>query len=87
MMRIGSSLGEQTPLKVAATADTVSVLDETPGWLGDLDEHGERGRVGLGGSGPVRRWREYECYDGQPAFAPYETKVGLRVILKRLWMI
>jgi hypothetical protein len=37
MMRIGSSLGEQTPLKVAATADTVSVLDETPGWLGDLD--------------------------------------------------
>ncbi|RMJ24570.1 hypothetical protein PHISP_04557 [Aspergillus sp. HF37] len=87
MMRIVSSLGEQTPLKVAATANTVSVLDETPGWLGDLDEHGECGRVGLGGSGPVRRWRAYECYDVQPAFVTRKQEEGFRGILRRLWMM
>ena len=63
MMRIGAEVGrERFPLRVDINTDAFGVLDEMPGWVGEVDEAEAMGRIGLGAVGRVRGRRKYSCY-------------------------
>ena len=64
MTRLGAAMAEKVPLMVGVGVDGITVLDEMPGWIGNVsDDHEEVGRLGLGTRRPVDRRRRYECYD------------------------
>lgn len=70
MLRLGSSISERVPLKIALRNDHACVLDEIPGWVGVDDGLEEsdprRGHVeciALGGSGRLRSGKLYDAYE------------------------
>ncbi|KAF8801745.1 hypothetical protein BYT27DRAFT_7261657 [Phlegmacium glaucopus] len=63
MMRIGAAIAESIPFRVADTTDRIKVLDEMPGWVGDVTEgKGKVGELGIGASTPLRGRRKYASY-------------------------
>lgn len=63
MMRIGAEVGkDRIPLRVDNRTDAVRVLDEMPGWIGEIDEADATGRIQLGATGRMRGRRRYICY-------------------------
>ncbi|KAM3510825.1 hypothetical protein MY11210_005546 [Beauveria gryllotalpidicola] len=75
MMCIGASISDRLPLRVCHDRDALSVLDETPGWLGEGDKQGSENEVNeeetavrdvmLGGSKGLRRGVRYRCYPAE----------------------
>ncbi|KAF2721973.1 hypothetical protein K431DRAFT_62802 [Polychaeton citri CBS 116435] len=64
MMRIGAAMSDQIDFACVEDVDKVRILDETPGWIGDLTEdQGAVGELGLGASMPLTRLREVRCYE------------------------
>lgn len=64
MMRLGAAVGsEKVPLLVGKKTDAIKVLDEVPGWVGEVDEMETTGRIGLGALGKVRGRRRFVCYE------------------------
>ena len=61
MMRIGAAMG--LAFMVARDVDKISVLDKTPGWVGDVTE-GEApiGEIGIGAQTTLRGRRAYVSY-------------------------
>lgn len=64
MMRIGAAIAEHVPLLIGKKEGKISVLDQTPGWIGDSEPDAEIGRLGLGAEGQLRAKRKYACYVG-----------------------
>lgn len=65
MMRLGAAMADDLPLQVANKAERISILDETPGCIGDTTGgEGTVGELGIGAKTPLRARRRYTCYEG-----------------------
>ncbi|KAI4592006.1 hypothetical protein KJ359_011953 [Pestalotiopsis sp. 9143b] len=65
MMRLGAAMADGLPLQVANKAERISILDETPGCIGDATGgEGTVGELGIGAKTPLRARRRYTCYEG-----------------------
>lgn len=63
MMRIGATMADKLPLRVASHAGDVRVLDEMPGWIGDATGgEGSVGELAVGAESPLRKDRMYRYY-------------------------
>lgn len=65
MMRIGASISERVPLLATNDAESITTLDEAPGWMGNASS-GEIGELCLGGERPLAKTKRYEGYDKDP---------------------
>ena len=75
MMRIGAAVADHLPLMVGFEADEVKVLDETPGWIGDVTPNATVGKLGLGARATLKSGRRYECYnEGGTEWSGQETR-------------
>ncbi|KAI0168750.1 hypothetical protein BJ166DRAFT_463050, partial [Pestalotiopsis sp. NC0098] len=65
MMRLGAAMADDLPLQVANKTERISILDETPGCIGDATGgEGTVGELGIGAKTPLRARRRYTCYNG-----------------------
>lgn len=71
MMRFGAAMGEDLPLRIGNHQSKVRVLDEAPGWIGDRDQEGEAGTLGLGAGVRLRKGRRYRSYEGDHEKEPF----------------
>lgn len=63
MMRIGATIANTVPLKIASATTKVEILDSTPGFIGDAtDGPADVGGIGLGCLGPLNRRKSYPSY-------------------------
>lgn len=62
MMRLGASIHEKVPLRLAGNYENIPVLDETPGWIGDSTGHEKFGHIALGGPAELKAKKHFDCY-------------------------
>lgn len=62
MMRLGASIHEKIPLRLAGNLEDISTLDETPGWIGDSTGHERFGHVALGGPAELKAKKYFDSY-------------------------
>ncbi|KAK5721864.1 hypothetical protein LTR15_006457 [Elasticomyces elasticus] len=64
MMQYGAAIADRLPMNIIVDRQRMHVLDETPGWIGDvMDEDRSVGELGLGGAEPLRAGRRYRCFE------------------------
>ncbi|KAK5699479.1 hypothetical protein LTR97_005607 [Elasticomyces elasticus] len=64
MMQYGAAIADRLPMNIIADRQRMHVLDETPGWIGDvMDEDRRVGELGLGAAEPLRAGRRYRCFE------------------------
>ncbi|KUJ08929.1 uncharacterized protein LY89DRAFT_788365 [Mollisia scopiformis] len=62
MMQIGAAMSDKISLMVMTRQSHTNILDEAPGWIGDVaDEHEKVGRLGLGARRRLDPKRLYGC--------------------------
>ncbi|KAI5364563.1 Putative major facilitator, sugar transporter, major facilitator superfamily [Septoria linicola] len=47
MMQLGAAIADKLPLQLANNTDKIRILDETPGWVGDVQEHPDIDAIGV----------------------------------------
>jgi hypothetical protein len=62
MMRIGAALAKDPSLKAGSKAENIKKFDEFHGWIGDVEDEGEVGRLQLGGKKSLIGRRKYARY-------------------------
>jgi hypothetical protein len=62
LMRLGASIHEKVPLRLAGNLDNIPSLDETPGWIGDFTGHEKFGHVALGGPSELKPRKHFDAY-------------------------
>lgn len=63
LLRLGASLANDIPLKIAHNVGDIAALDKLPGWIGDATEgEGAIGELAVGGKGSLTARREYAAY-------------------------
>lgn len=63
LMRLGASIPEKVPFRMAGNHDEIPILDTTPGWVGDRTGDDIYGHVALGGPTKLFANRYYDSYD------------------------
>lgn len=67
MMRIGATIADSVPFKVANDTSKIDVLDRVPGTVGDVSGNhhaaGGAGEIGLGAAHSLSTSRRYDSYD------------------------
>lgn len=64
MMRYGAEMADQVPLMIGQNRGEIEVLDETSGFVGDMQPDAEIGVLGLGAPVGLVKKRRYRCYEG-----------------------
>ncbi|KAK3676798.1 hypothetical protein LTR78_003575 [Recurvomyces mirabilis] len=65
MMQYGAAIADTLPMNVVADRGGLAILDEAPGWVGDVNDIGQAsvGMLGLGGTTPLRARKRYMCFE------------------------